>query len=65
MPEQVEDYQKFSLSADVAYVEIVCYGREGEILEVLTVTPADYKAVICYDAGGQVLASRLLRFEWE
>ncbi len=41
-PEQVEDYQRFTLSAEVAYVEIVCY-----------------------EAGGQMLASKLLRFMWE
>lgn len=64
-PEEVEDYQKFSLSAEVAYVQIVCYGADGEALEVLKVTPENPKAVICYDAGGQMLASRLLRLQWE
>ena len=64
-PEQVEDYQRFTLSAEVAYVEIVCYGTDGEVLEVLPVTPENPKAAICYEAGGQMLASKLLRFLWE
>ena len=64
-PEQVEDYQKFTLSAEVAYVEIVCYGTDGETLEVLKVTSENPKAAICYEAGGQMLSSKLLRFLWE
>lgn len=64
-PEQVEDYQRFTLSAEVAYVEIVCYGKDGEALEFLTVTSENPKAAICYDEGGQMLASKLLRFLWE
>ncbi len=64
-PEQVEDNQKFTLSDEVAYVEIVCYGTEGETLEVLTVTPENPKAAICYESGGQFLPSKLLRFVWE
>lgn len=64
-PEQVEDYQRFTLSAEVAYVEIVCYGTDGKTLEVLTVTSENPKAAICYEAGGQMLASKLLRFLWE
>lgn len=64
-PEQVDDYQRFTLSAEVAYVEIVCYGSDGKTLEVLTVTSENPKAVICYEAGGQMLASKLLRFLWE
>ena len=47
------------------YVEIVCYGTDGETLEVLTVTSENPKAAICYEAGGQMLASKLLRFLWE
>lgn len=64
-PEQVEDYQRFTLSAEVTYVEIVCYGADGNTLEVLTVTSENPKAAICYETGGQMLASKLLRFLWE
>ena len=64
-PEQVEDYQRFTLSDEVDSVEIVCYGAGGETLDVLTVTPENPRAVICYEAGGQMLASKLLRFLWE
>lgn len=64
-PDQVEDYQKFTLSAEVAYVEIVCYDTDGETLEVLTVTPENSKTAICYETGGQILESKLLRFLWE
>lgn len=64
-PDQVEDYQRFTLSAEVAYVEIVCYDTDGKTLEVLTVTPENPRAAICYGAGGQMLASKILRFLWE
>lgn len=32
-------------------MEIVCYGTDGKILEVLTVTTKNPKAAICYEAG--------------
>lgn len=41
------------------------YGADGNTLEVLTVTSENPKAAICYGAGGQMLASKFLRFLWE
>ena len=63
-PEEVTDYQTFELDSDVSTVEIVCYDTDGKELETLTVTPENPSAVICFDNGGQILASRYLRFTW-
>lgn len=63
-PEEVTDYQTFELDSDVSTVEIVCYDDDGKELETLTVTPENRNAVICFDNGGQILASRYLRFTW-
>ena len=63
-PEEVTDYQTFELDSDVSTVEIVCYDDAGKELETLTVTPENRSAVICFDNGGQILASRYLRFTW-
>ena len=63
-PEKITDYQTFELDRDVSAVEIICYDTDGEELETLTVTPESPSAVICFDNGGQILASRYLRFTW-
>ena len=60
----MEDYQTFDLDGDVAAVEIVCYDGGDAELETVTVTPENSSAVICFDDGGQILASRYLRFDW-
>ena len=48
----MEDYQTFDLDGG------------GAELETVTVTPENPGAVICFDDGGQILASRYLRFDW-
>lgn len=63
-PADVEDYQTFDLDGGVASVEIVCRDGDGAELETVTVTPENPSAVICFDDGGQILASRYLRFDW-
>lgn len=60
----VEDYQTFDLDGGVASVEIVCFDGGGAELETVTVTPENPGAVICFDDGGQIFASRYLRFDW-
>ena len=60
----MEDYQTFDLDGDVASVEIVCYDGGDAELETVTVTPENPSAVICFDDGGQIPASRYLRFDW-
>ena len=62
--EEVTDYQTFELNSDISSVEIVCYDTDGIELETLTVTPENPSVVICFDNGGQILASRYLRFTW-
>lgn len=61
----MEDYQTFDLDGAVASVEIVCRDGGGAKLETVAVTPENPGAVICFDDGGQILASRYLRFDWE
>ena len=63
-PEEVTDYQTFEMNSDISSVEIVCYDTDGIELETLTVTPENPSVVICFDNGGQILASRYLRFAW-
>ena len=48
----VEDYQTFDLDGG------------GAELETVTVTPENPSAVTCFDDGGQIPASRYLRFDW-
>lgn len=63
-PKEVTDYQTFELDSDISSVEIICYDADGNELETLTVTPENPSAIICFDNGGQILASRYLRFTW-
>ncbi|HFQ7758423.1 TPA: antirestriction protein ArdA [Clostridioides difficile] len=64
-PEEVTDYQTFELGSEVGSVEIICYDANGSELETMTITPDNPSTVICFDDGGQILASRYLRFTWE
>ncbi len=63
-PEEVADYQTFEPGNDVSSVEIICFDTDGAELETMTVTPEEPDAVICFDHGRQILASRYLRFRW-
>lgn len=40
-------------------------GADGNVLGTETVTPEDSSAMICFDNGGQILGSKMLRFVWE
>lgn len=55
----------FELGSEVGSVEIICYDANGSELETMTITPDNPSTVICFDDGGQILASRYLRFTWE
>lgn len=64
-PEKVTDYQAFDLESDVRFVTIICYDSNGKELKTETMTQENPKAVICFDNGGQILGSKILRFNWE
>ena len=64
-PGEVTDYQTFEMGAEMAAAEVVCYEAAGEELSRQSVTPEDSDATICFDAGGQILANKILRFDWD
>ena len=63
-PGELEDYQTFEMDGGVAAVEMIACDADGGALETTTLTPEDRSAVICFDGGGQILASRYLRLAW-
>ena len=58
-------YQTFEMGAEMAAAEVVCCDAAGEELSRQSVTPEDSDATICFDAGGQILANKILRFDWD
>lgn len=63
-PAAVEDFQTFTLAGDTASVVLTAYDGAGGELGTQEVTPENPSAVVCCDAGGQMLASKVLRFAW-
>lgn len=63
-PAAVEDFQTFTLAGDTASVILTAYDGAGGELGSQEVTPENPSAVVCYDAGGQMLASKVLQFAW-
>lgn len=64
-PNEVVDYQTFDLESDISSVTIICYDADNQELSSETVTPDNPNAAICYDNGGQFLASKILHFSWQ
>ncbi len=64
-PEEVTDYQTFEMGSEVTSAEIICYDANGTELKTILITQDNPNAVICFDEGGQILASRYLRFAWD
>lgn len=64
-PDEVTDYQQFAMDSGIISVEVASRDADGNVLGTETVTPEDSSAVICFDNGGQILGSKMLRFVWE
>ncbi len=60
----VEDYQKIMVPADTATVEWVSYDSDGRKLYHDSLGLDASRFVVCYDSGGQILSSKLLRLFW-
>ena len=64
-PDDVTDYQTFKLGSDTASVEVTSIAANGTEMDTQTISPENYTAAICFDTGGQILGSKILRFDWE
>lgn len=64
-PDEVVDYQTFDLESDIKSVTVICYDADNQEVSSETVTPENPNAAICYDNGGQFLASKILHFRWQ
>ena len=64
-PDEVTDYQTFKLRSDTASVEVTSIAANGTEMDTQTISPENYTAAICFDTGGQILGSKILRFDWE
>lgn len=64
-PAEVTDYQAFEMGSGISSAEVTGYAADGTALDTQTVTPENNTASICFDAGGQILGNRILRFAWE
>lgn len=60
-----EDGARFEVPNQTAYVEVETLSAKKEPLETQRITAENDSACICYEAGGQVLQSKILRFIWE
>lgn len=64
-PADLTDGQTLAVPAGTASVLLTPYDAGGNPLQSQTVTQEAPSAVVCYDGGGQVLASKVLRFAWD
>jgi hypothetical protein len=64
-PEDVTDNQTFEMDSNVNSVEITCFGADNAEIETNIITAVTPRAVICYQSGGQILSSKILRFIWQ
>ena len=64
-PDDVTDYQTFKLGSDTASVEVTSIAANGTEMDTQTISPENYTAAICFNTGGQILGSKILRFDWE
>ena len=64
-PADLADGQTLAVPAGTASVLLTPYDAGGNPLQSQTVTQEAPSAVVCYDGGGQVLASKVLRFAWD
>ena len=63
--DEVIDYQTFDLESGISSVTVICYNADNQELSSETITQENPNIVICFDNGGQFLASKLLHFNWQ
>ncbi len=61
----IEDYQKLIVPKDAVTVEWVSYAVDGTELYNDSLRSNSNNFVICYDNGGQILASKLIQLVWQ